>query len=73
MPASASRYARGDAGAAGEHLVEAAELDDPERARDVAEPVVEAEPVVVEPAHVGRPALVALAVDALLERGRAES
>ena len=35
------------------------------------EPVVEAEPVVVEPAHVRRAALVALGVDALLALGRA--
>ena len=33
------------------------------RARDVRQAVVEAEPVVVEPAHVGRAALVALGVD----------
>ena len=55
------RHAR----AGGQHLVEALELGQPERAGDVREPVVEAEPVVVEPAHVGRAALVALAVDAL--------
>ena len=37
-------------------------------AGDVGQAVVEAQAVVVEPAHVGRAALVALGVDALLER-----
>ena len=39
----------------------ALELRDPDRRLDLGEPVVEAEPVVVDPAHVRRPALVALA------------
>src|SRR5207244_5154983 len=42
------------------------ELRDSEGTGQVRHAVVEAEPVVVEPAHVGRAALVALAVDALL-------
>ena len=73
MPAERLAVARGHARAAGEHLVEALELGQAERAGDVGEAVVEAEAVVVEPAHVGRAALVALGVDALLERrvGRA--
>ena len=60
------------AGARGEQVVEPLELREPERARDVGEAVVEAEPVVVEPAHVGRAALVALGVDPLLLLGRAD-
>ena len=71
-PASASRYQPATRRARGEHVVEALELGEPERARDVGEAVVEAEPVVVEPAHVGRAALVALGVDPLLVLGRAE-
>ena len=47
-----------------EHRVELLELGDAERRGDVGEPVVEAEPVVVEPAHVDGPALVALAAQA---------
>ena len=62
----------GHARARGEHLVEAPELREPERAGDVREAVVEAEPVVVEPAHVRRAALVALGVDPLLQRRVAE-
>ena len=42
---------------------------EPERAGEVVEAVVEAEPVVVEPAHVGRAALVALGVDPALRLG----
>ena len=49
--------------------VETLELREADRAGDLAEAVVEAEPVVIEPVHVGCAALVALAVDALLERG----
>ena len=45
-----------------------AELDLADGARDVGQAVVEAQAVVVEPAHVGRAALVALGVDALLDR-----
>src|SRR3954463_6529060 len=48
----------GHARAGGEHVVEPAELGDPQRAGEVAQPVVEAEAVMVEPAHVGRAALV---------------
>ncbi len=55
----------------GEHLVEALELGEPDRGRHVREPVVEAEAIVVEPAHVRRAALVALGVDPLLVLGRA--
>ncbi len=69
-PTSASRYSAGHARARGEHLLQARELRDAERAGDVRQAVVEAEPVVVEPAHVGRAALVALGVDPLLELGR---
>ena len=65
VPAAATR-AR-----AGEHVVEAVELREPERAGDVAQPVVEPEPVVVEPAHVRRAALVALGVDARLHAASA--
>ena len=50
--------------------LEALELRDAERAGDVREAVVEAEPVVVEPAHVRRAALVALGVDPLLHAPR---
>ena len=53
--------ARRPARAAGEHLVEPLELGQAERAGDVRQAVVEAEPVVVEPVHVRRAALVALA------------
>ena len=49
------------AGARLEHRVEALELGDSERGLDVAHAVVEAESVVVDPAHVGRAALVSLA------------
>ena len=45
----------------------------PERAGDIREPVVEAEPVVVEPAHVRGAALVALGVDPLLDARRRRS
>ena len=62
----------GDAGAGGEHVVEPLELREADRAREVREAVVEPEPVVVEPAHVGRAALVALGVDRDLVRLRAE-
>ncbi len=67
MPASASRVEGGHACPAGQQLVEALELGEPERAGEVAQAVVESEPVVVEPAHVGRAALVALGVDPLLD------
>ena len=70
MPASASRVGGGDARPRGEHPLEPLELGEPERAGELREAVVEAEPVVVEPVHVGRAALVSLAVDALLERRR---
>ena len=46
--------------------------DETDRARDVGQAVVEAEAIVVEPAHVRRPALVALGVDAHLQRLVAE-
>ena len=59
------------AGAGGEHVVQAIELREPQRARHVGQPVVEAEPVVVEPVHVGRAALVALGVHGRLVRERA--
>ncbi len=57
--------------AGGQHLVEPLELGKAERARDVGQPVVEPEPVVVEPVHVRRAPLVALGVDALLVLRRA--
>ena len=60
--------ARGDPRAGGEHAVEALELGEADRAGEVGQAVVEAEAVVVEPAHVRRAALVALAVDPLLDR-----
>jgi hypothetical protein len=60
---------RRDARPPGEQLLEPFELGEAERAGDVVEPVVEAEPVVIEPAHVRRPALVALGVDAFLRLG----
>ena len=60
----ATRRAR----ARSEHLVEPRQLREPERARELREPVVEAEPIVVEPAHVRAAPLVALGVDQLLER-----
>jgi hypothetical protein len=63
---------RRNARAVGEHRVEALELDQPERAREVRQAVVEAEAVVIEPAHVRRAALVALGVDLLLVLGGAE-
>ena len=61
IPAEGLAVEAGHPGPVGEHLLEALELGQAERAGDVAEAVVEAEPVVVEPAHVGRAALVALA------------
>ena len=54
--------------ATGQQLVESLELRQPKRTGDVRQAVVEAQPVVVEPVHVGRTALIALGVDALLER-----
>ena len=59
---------RGDARPALEHRVEAVELGQADGGVQVAQAVVEAEPVVVEPAHVRGAALVALAVDARLDR-----
>ena len=48
--------ARGDRGARGEDLVEPLDLADADRRRHVVEPVVEAQPVVLEPvAGVGAP------------------
>ena len=47
-----------------QHLVEALELGDAERRLELGEPVVEAEPVVVDPVHVRGPALVSLAAQA---------
>ena len=70
MPGQRLAVERGDPRAVGEHAVEALELREADRARDVGEAVVEAEAVVVEPAHVGRAALVALGVDALLHAPR---
>ena len=52
--------------AVGEHAVEPVELRQTQGARHVGQAVVEAEPVVVEPAHVGRATLVALGVDVVL-------
>src|SRR5205823_12761705 len=60
----------GGAVAPGQQLDEALELRYSERAGEGGAPVVEPEPGVVEPAHVGRAALVALAVDALLHLRR---
>ena len=58
----------GDPGPRGEHLVEPLELRKAQRAGDVRQPVVEPQPIVIEPPHVGRATLVSLGVDALLER-----
>src|SRR4051794_27870943 len=63
------RVPGGDAPAVGQHPVEPLELLDADRAGDVGQAVVEAEAVVIQPAHVGRAALVALGIDALLRRG----
>src|ERR1044071_2790651 len=57
--------------APGGGVVEPVELGQAQGARDVAEPVVEAQAIVVEPVHVRRAALVALGVDALLVLRRA--
>src|SRR5436190_17633488 len=54
----------------GKQLVQALELGEADGTAQIVEPVVEAESVVVEPAHVRRAALVALAVYSLLERLR---
>src|SRR5205823_6060566 len=54
---------RRDAGPRGEQVVEPRKLGDPQGAGDLAQSVVEAEAVVVEPRHVRRASLVALAVD----------
>src|SRR5829696_7728971 len=43
-----------------EHAVELLDLRHSQRRGEIAEPVVEAEPAVVEPAHVDGPALIAL-------------
>ena len=51
-----------------ERLAEPSQLHDAERARELVEAVVEAEPIVVQPAHVRRATLVALGVDPLLKR-----
>ena len=64
---------RRDSRPRGEHLLQALELGQADRAGDIGEPVVEAEAVVIEPAHVWRAALVALGVEALLERLRRPS
>ena len=61
---------RGHRRARGEHLVQVRQLGDAERAGQVRQPVVEAQPVVVEPAHVRRAALVALGVHPRLRRRR---
>ena len=68
MPAERVAVCVGHPGTGGQHLVEALELCQPQRACDVRQAVVEPQPVVVEPAHVRRAALVSLGVDALLER-----
>src|SRR3984885_8705572 len=65
ISANASRYAA----ATREHLVQVLELREPERAGEIGQAVVEAKTVVVEPVHVGRPALIALRVDALPQGG----
>ena len=63
-PARPLLVERGDRGAARQQRVELLDLGDAERRGEVGEAVVEAEPVVVEPAHVGGAALVALAAQA---------
>ena len=60
---------RGDPRPIVQHRVQMRELRDPERACEIRQPVVEAEPVVIEPAHVRRAALVSLGVDPHLDRG----
>ena len=59
-----ARRAAATARAALEQRVELLDLGDADRGGDVGEPVVEAEAAVVEPAHVGGAALVALAAQA---------
>jgi hypothetical protein len=59
---------RRDPGTAGQHLVEAVQLRESDRTGDVRQAIVEAEAVVVEPAHVRGAALVSLGVDPLLQR-----
>ena len=71
MPVERLAVERGHARAAGQQLVETLELGEAQRAREVGEAVVEAQAIVVEPAHVGRAALVALGVDALLDAASA--
>ncbi len=68
MSAQRLRVERGDPVAPRQQLVEALELREPEGAGQLVEAVVEAQPVVVEPVHVGRATLVALGVQALLGR-----
>src|SRR5439155_943461 len=51
-----------------QHLIQPLELNDPDRGRDLRQPVVESQPVVLERAHVSGAALVALGVHPLLER-----
>ena len=63
--------ARGDLAPRVEDAVELLELPDPERRRDVVEPVVEAEPAVLEPARRLEPALVAQRDEQLVLLGRA--
>ena len=57
---------RRDRGPPGEQVVEPFELRDAQRAGDLGEAVVEAQAIVVEPAHVRGTPLVALGVDPLL-------
>ena len=59
--------ARRDFAPGGEHLLEPRELGEADRTRDLREAVVEAQPVVVQPAHVARAPLVSLRLYALPE------
>ncbi len=72
MPLQRLAVELGDARARREHLIEVLQLRQPDRAGDVRQAVVVAEPVVVEPVHVGGAALVSLGVDPLLQARVAE-
>ena len=67
------RVALGDLARAREDPVEPLELPDAERGGDVVEPVVEAEPAVLEPARRLEPSLVAQRDDQLVLLGASQS
>ena len=70
-PASASRYQPATRARSASIPSSRSSCASPNARRDVGQPVVEAEPVVVEPVHVRRAALVALGVHPHLVLGRA--